>query len=118
MNNIKVSPHFSLQEVSCRCGCNYAVIDCELINKLEALRAIFNKPINVSSWCRCLQYNKSVGGVSNSQHLTGKAADIVIKGISPSRVAEAALKVGFKGVGIYKTFTHVDVRKISATWEG
>lgn len=43
---------------------------------LEPLRRYFNTPIIISSGCRCPALNKAVGGVSNSQHLTGEAADI------------------------------------------
>lgn len=43
---------------------------------LEPLRAIVNEPIIISSGYRCPALNKAVGGVSNSQHMTGEACDI------------------------------------------
>lgn len=44
---------------------------------LEPLRALCgNKPMHVLSGFRCEELNRCVGGVSNSQHLTGEAADI------------------------------------------
>lgn len=46
-------------------------------NILDPLRQAYGKPINVNSGYRSKALNKSVGGVSNSQHLEGKAADIV-----------------------------------------
>lgn len=59
----------------------------EIENKLEALienvldplRELYGKPITVNSGYRCPALNKAVGGVSNSQHLTGEAADITGK---------------------------------------
>ncbi len=33
-------------------------------------------PIHISSGYRCPRLNKAVGGVKNSQHLTGQAVDI------------------------------------------
>lgn len=45
-------------------------------NILDPLREAYGKPINVSSGYRCQRLNKAVGGVRNSQHLTGHAADI------------------------------------------
>lgn len=45
-------------------------------NVLEPLREAWGKPIVVSSGYRCPALNKAVGGVSNSQHLLGEAADI------------------------------------------
>ena len=43
---------------------------------LEPLREFVNAPVVVSSGYRCSELNKMVGGVRNSQHLTGEAADI------------------------------------------
>lgn len=48
-----------------------------LVDKvLDPLREIYGKPIYVSSGYRCPKLNKAVGGVSNSQHLKGEAADL------------------------------------------
>lgn len=45
-------------------------------NILDPLREAYGKPIIVTSGYRCAKLNKAVGGVKNSQHLTGEAADI------------------------------------------
>lgn len=45
-------------------------------NVLDPLRDWYGKPIYVNSGYRCPALNKAVGGVANSQHLTGQAADI------------------------------------------
>ena len=47
---------------------------------LQPIRDYLNKPMIITSGFRCPQLNKLVGGVSNSQHLEGKAADFIIKG--------------------------------------
>ena len=47
---------------------------------LEPLRVAMGKPINISSGFRSQALNKAVGGVYNSQHLKGQAADIDIQG--------------------------------------
>ena len=44
---------------------------------LDPLREIWGSPLIVSSGFRCKELNKLVGGVSNSYHLWGLAADIV-----------------------------------------
>ena len=50
-----------------------------LINKvLDPLREAYGKPICVTSGFRSQALNAKVGGVSNSQHLNGQAADIVV----------------------------------------
>lgn len=50
----------------------HALVD----NILDPLRLFYGKPIAVTSGYRCAELNKKVGGVWNSQHLTGEAADI------------------------------------------
>ena len=47
-------------------------------NILDPLREAWGGPIDVTSGYRCPMLNKAVGGVKNSQHLTGQAADIRI----------------------------------------
>jgi hypothetical protein len=49
--------------------------------KLELIRDIFKKPIQVNSWLRPAQYNSLVGGAKQSQHLYGLACDFVIVGV-------------------------------------
>lgn len=45
-------------------------------NVLDPLRTAYRKPIYVNSGYRCEELNRLVGGAKNSQHMTGKAADI------------------------------------------
>lgn len=89
-------------------------IDANLLLKLEQLR--FNlggKAIVINSGYRTASHNKRVGGASGSQHLYGKAADIVVRGVKPSAVYKAADKL-FNGLGKYNTFTHIDTRSSKA----
>ena len=54
---------------------------CALVhNVLQPLRDAMGESIKIGSGYRCPQLNKAVGGVSNSQHLTGQAADLCIDG--------------------------------------
>ena len=67
----------------------------------------------VNSWWRSPGYNKAIGGVANSMHLTLGASDIVKVGWTPRQVADLLESSPYKeqlGIGRYKTFTHVDVR--------
>ena len=48
-----------------------------LADYLDGIRAKLGKPILVSSGYRCPMLNKAVGGVANSQHLKGLAADLI-----------------------------------------
>ena len=45
---------------------------------LDPLRRIIQKPIIITSGYRCKKLNKAVGGVANSWHQQGNAADIHI----------------------------------------
>lgn len=45
-------------------------------NTLQPIRDLWGKQIYVNSAFRSTSLNKAIGGVSNSQHLEGKAADI------------------------------------------
>ena len=47
---------------------------------LEPLREAMNEPIKIGSGYRCPALNRAVGGVANSQHMKGQAADLCIDG--------------------------------------
>lgn len=80
-DNIK---HFKKNEFTCKCGCGMNNISIELVKVLEEIRNHFGQPCTVTSGCRCATHNKRVGGVQGSRHVSGKASDIYVKGISAS----------------------------------
>ena len=43
---------------------------------LDPLRELWSKPLLITSGYRCTQLNRIVGGVANSQHIAGEAADL------------------------------------------
>lgn len=54
---------------------------CALVHHvLQPLRDAMGEPIKIGSGYRCTKLNKAVGGVSNSQHIKGEAADLCIDG--------------------------------------
>ena len=54
---------------------------CALVhNVLQPLRNWWGRPIKIGSGFRSLALNNAVGGVSNSQHMRGEAADLCIEG--------------------------------------
>jgi len=111
--------HFKTAEFACKCGCGYCAVSPRLIELLERLRALLGgHPVIITSGCRCPAHNTRVKGAANSQHLYGNAADIKVAGVPPDNVAQAAEQAGFNGIGRYKTFTHVDIRKAKARWKG
>lgn len=62
---------------------------------LQPIRNYIGKPVIVSSGYRSQVLNHMVGGVSNSQHLTGCAVDINVQGLT---VKELIQKI--KGSGV------------------
>ena len=115
---VKVSPNFRRGEFACKCGCGFATPDAELLRLLEDIRDFFGSPITINSACRCQSHNQNVGGASNSTHLMGIAADIVVKDVPPKRVGlfmDTAYADQY-GRKAYSTFTHVDIRKKHSAW--
>ena len=116
----RLSQFFSRSEFACRCGCGFAAVDSELLSVLMAVRLSFGVPVKITSACRCESHNRAVGGSAGSFHAKGMAADIVVSGVEPSEV-ERFLDVRFGdslGVGVYSSFTHVDVRGYKSRWIG
>ena len=97
---IKLSPHFSLFEMTAtsrkveNTPSVEAVVNlCRLCNEvLEPARKIYGRPIIVTSGFRCTKLNNLVGGVKNSRHLTGQAADLRIESKELGRKLFDALK--------------------------
>jgi len=108
--NMKLSKNFKLSEFACKDGSIVVLVDYELVEKLQQLRDKVNKPVVITSGYRSVAYNKKCGGIPTSNHLLGKAADIKISRMTPLEVARLADAFGFKGIGVYPTFTHVDVQ--------
>jgi hypothetical protein len=114
-----LSEHFSKVEFACHC-CGELKIETALIDALEQLRALAGREIIVHDGYRCPTHNQAVGGVINSEHTRGMAADIAIPGLSLQEIYELALKVPLflhGGIGAYDGgFLHLDVRGHAARW--
>ena len=85
--NKKVSAHFSVYEFACSDKSDTVLVDSQLIEVLEQIRAHFGAPVHINSGYRTPAYNISIGGSPRSQHCKGTAADIWIKGVDPIRIA-------------------------------
>ena len=109
-----LSEHFSRAEMACKCchGLPVNGMSQALLDGLEKLRtAIGNKPIHVTCGYRCQHHNFEIGGVRDSQHVLGKAADIWVEEYSSYYLGSICQEI-FDGVGIYleEDFVHVDMR--------
>ena len=82
-------------------------------NVLDPAREQLGMPIKVNSGHRCPLKNKAVGGVENSQHLRGEAADIHCD--DNAKLAKLIVQQGrFDQLIIYPTFLHVSYKRSGA----
>jgi len=98
----------------------------EFLEMLDEARGVATEvsgkdfPFKINSGYRTIEHNKKVGGIENSPHTKGLAADISVTD-SRSRyiVLNSLLLVGFTRFGISDTFIHVDLdteRKQNIIW--
>lgn len=91
--------YFYRSEFKCKCGGKYcngypAEPDERMVRIADQLRKNLGVPITIISGLRCNVWNSIQGGVENSQHMYGEAADIYAKGVPQSRVEEELDKIG------------------------
>ena len=122
-----MTKNFSKSEFESKCGREmpeevyHNVV--KVANQLQYLRGEIGKPIKVNSAYRSPEHNAKVGGVPKSQHLLGKAADIVVKDMPTDilyQYIEDAISNGEMlqgGLGLYDTFVHYDIRGTKARWD-
>jgi uncharacterized protein YcbK (DUF882 family) len=124
---MKLTNNFNKSEFECNCGCempNEVFLQIQkLASQLQCIRDFIRFPIKITSAYRCPSHNKEIGGVSNSQHVLGKASDIQVSDSSPEaiyQVIDTLAEYGHVlqgGLGLYNTFTHYDIRKTRARWD-
>ena len=105
--------NFKVSEFACKhCGKN--LIDQRVLNMAQELRDYLGVPVKVNSGYRCEIHNKNVGGVKNSKHVQGKAADLSCS-LGSAKMFEAVKELRNQGklqdldyCIKYKTFIHID----------
>ena len=107
--------YFEMKEFACKC-CGQLPPSAEqnlqalVDHVLDPARERLGMPITVNSGYRCPAHNKAVGGVKNSQHLKGEAADITCA--DNKRLAEIIEQLGnFDQLIDYPTFLHVSYKR-------
>lgn len=108
---------FTREEFRCKCGGRYcsgypARIRQEVVRIAEEARMHFGRPALVVSGLRCPEWNRIQGGVENSQHMYGEAADLQIPGVTAQRLlAFLQTKPIRYAYAINDTNVHFDVEK-------
>jgi uncharacterized protein YcbK (DUF882 family) len=124
-------PNFTPEEFFCKCDghfCDGPPIHPARTRHLawvcQMIRDEIGAPMRVNSGYRCPDYNKKIGGASQSLHVKGMAADLACDAVPAEEVAdtiEGLMKqhlIPNGGLGRYNTFTHVDIRHTPARWSG
>lgn len=116
----RLSNNFMSTELHCKCtidSCVSSPIDLELIEILQDIRNQLG-PVTVTSGHRCHPHNKNVKGSKLSQHVNGSAADIRVSQRTPQQVYDYLDNKypNRLGLGLYKTWVHVDTRQTKARW--
>ena len=113
--------YFKMKEFECRDGCAMPASARENIEALvsavlDPARERLGKPIYVNSGFRCPRHNAAVGGVHNSQHMRGEAADIRLTEIADNAEIVSAIKENgrWDQMIVYPTFVHVSYKRNGA----
>jgi len=112
-------PNFTREEFKCTCGgrgCNGFPAEPRerLVRNAQAARSHFGKAARVSSGVRCKLSNSELpGSAVNSLHLTGRAMDFCVQGVSANRLlAYVKTLPGIKeAYAIDKNYVHMGVRE-------
>ena len=105
-----LTTNFKVKEFRCQDGSDTILIDSDLVNYLQKIREWTGAAVTITSGYRTPSHNASQGGASNSYHVKGQAADIVVSGKTPIEIARLAQTIGMKGIIKYSGFVHVDTR--------
>ncbi len=114
----EILPHFTLGEARCKGwtekfgqhDCGLTNLDPDLTAALSEVRRLYDKPIRVRSWTRCIDHNMEVGGKTDSYHLNGRAVDLkATEGGDMVHLREVC-RVVFPFAKNYSGHIHCDVR--------
>lgn len=104
-----------MDRLACPC-CGRDECTQELRNSLAALEKEIGE-LRVTSGFRCPSHNQTVGGVSHSKHLIGKAVDVLIPAdVADRDFIDAACRASFNGIGMGNRWAHLDRRSAYAIW--
>lgn len=105
--------YFKMSEFTCQCGCQENYIEESFVDRLDELRALVGFALPITSGYRCPVHNARVSSTgADGPHTTGQAADIAVDRQKAYAVLQAAVSMGFTGVGLNqkggRRFVHLD----------
>jgi zinc D-Ala-D-Ala carboxypeptidase len=105
-----MAKYFNRKEFACQyTGKNE--ISPELIDKLDELREACGFPFIITSGYRDSTHPIEAKKTKAGTHAQGIAADIKVNnGLQRFKIVEEAIKLGFTGIGVARSFVHVDIR--------
>jgi uncharacterized protein YcbK (DUF882 family) len=106
--------YFTVEEFACsETGEND--IRWDFVSALDDLRGVCGFPFSITSGFRSHKHSIEARKAQPGQHTLGNAADIAVSnGIERYAIVSNAVKLGFKGIGVARTFIHVDTRESDA----
>ncbi len=103
--------YFKIEEFDCQETGENNMQD-EFIHRLDMLREQAGFPFTITSGYRSEKHSIEAKKAAGGMHTKGIAADIrVSSGAQRFLLAKLAFQLDFGGIGIAKTFVHVDIRK-------
>lgn len=108
----KVAKNFTVAEFASKDGSRVVIINPMLPEYLQKARDHFDSPLIITSGYRTTAHNSKVGGVSNSNHVFGNAADVYIPGVSVLDLYNYFCEIAGNSceIGIYNNFVHFAVQ--------
>lgn len=96
--------HFSMEELTCSCGCGQMKMNADFMESVVRLRKLHGRGLRVSSAYRCPAHNAKVSSTGeNGPHATGHAIDFQVS--DPDLIASILYCLLSLGFGTGKTFT-------------
>lgn len=106
--------YFSEEEFnSATPSCSLLQMDDGFMKTLDLVRARAGVPMKVNSGYRSTAWERAHGRTGNSYHCVGQAVDIhCVSSTARHKIVEACMFYGLDGLGIAKTFIHIDNRRV------
>jgi uncharacterized protein YcbK (DUF882 family) len=113
----KILPDYTLGDLLTKNPLSsYTKLNKDLLLRLHAITKKIGRKLNINSWFRSFEYNKTIPGSSDtSRHVKGDAVDLGDS--NTAELSEVIKSFGYSGeLGIYNTFCHIAVGS-SGTWD-